>query len=101
MNRVKTHPPGQGTRGQLTARANRRKQEPGKQIMANRANDNPKDPVQMSLGLVRDTCKKWSQGGRARGPNVIRARRICEHGSGHLAIDRIEREVPAFTSSSM
>jgi hypothetical protein len=53
-------------------------------MMANRANDNPKDPAQMSLGLVRDTCKKWSQGGRARGPNVIRARR--EHGSGILRL---------------
>jgi hypothetical protein len=35
---VKTHPPGQGMRGQLTARATRGKQERGKQIMANRAN---------------------------------------------------------------
>jgi len=35
----------------LTARANRRKQEPG-EFMANRANDNPPDLAQMSLGGI-------------------------------------------------
>jgi len=36
---------------QLTPRGNRRKQEAGEQIMADRANDNPPDPAQMSLAL--------------------------------------------------
>jgi hypothetical protein len=46
MNRVRTHPPGQGMRGQLTARANRRKQEPGDRTVNNA--DNP----QLSLGNI-------------------------------------------------